>query len=47
MLIDLASALAVRALDVRGMEAVGAGQVLDIELAYVRVDDHETLIDEQ
>jgi hypothetical protein len=48
MLVHLAGALTVRALDVGGMQAVGANnRVLDVELAYVGVDDHETLIDQQ
>jgi hypothetical protein len=29
------------------MRAVGANRVLEVELAYVTMDDHETLIDQQ
>jgi hypothetical protein len=47
MLIHLAGALAVRTLRVRRMRAVGANRVLEVELAYVTMDDHETLIDQQ
>ena len=47
MLIHLAGALAVRALRVGRMQTVSANRVLEVELAYVSMDDHETLIDQQ
>jgi hypothetical protein len=47
MLVHLAATLAVWAIDVRRMQAVGANRVLEVELARVSMDDHETLIDQQ
>ena len=47
MLIHLAAALAVGAFRVCRMQDVSAYRVLDFEVAYVRMDDHETLIDQQ
>ena len=47
MLVDVAGTLAVWAINVRRMEAVGADRVLDVELAHVSIDNHETLIDQQ
>jgi len=47
MLVHLAGALTVGAFRAGRMQPVGANRVLDIELADVGVDDHETLIDQQ
>jgi hypothetical protein len=45
--VHLAGTLAVWALDVGRMQAVGSNWVFDVELADVGIDDHETLIDQQ
>jgi hypothetical protein len=47
MLVHLAGALAVGALRVGRMQAMGANRVLEVELAHVGMDDQETLIDQQ
>jgi hypothetical protein len=47
VLIDLAAILAVGAFRVGWMQAMGANRVLNVELAHVGMDDHETLIDQQ
>jgi hypothetical protein len=47
MLVHLATALAIWAINVRRMEAIGANWVLKVELTHVGMDDHETLVDQQ
>jgi len=47
MLVHLAAALAVGAFRVGRMQPVSANRILQVELAHVGIDDHETLIDQQ
>ena len=47
VMIDLACALAIWAVDIGRMQAMGADRVLEVELAHVGMDDVETLIAQQ
>ena len=46
MLIHLANALAIWAVDVSWMQAMGANRVLEVEFAHVCVDHNEALVDQ-
>jgi hypothetical protein len=47
MLVHLAGAFAVGALRVGRVQPMGAYRVLEVELAHLRMDDHEALVDQQ